>query len=430
MRDLRERFIDSVLGGTGEAVLILRRSPDLDVAEDIWKACITNHAFDRQAESRHDYAWLLIQQHSRRQELCDKVIRAVRHGRTPAWQLDHLVPIVALIASEGSEQARQALYVRFEKAADPSVEVFGDLEIAHLDGLNGFLRIARVLGERLLKDPTSEFNEHSFYHGWGDMEGSVVKQGWRELKKIARKEPAVRAYVQRSHPPGRITKHVDGRGVHSYRSLKMKLEGGQRILFLNERYVTQGTVKRLCEDFLNESDPRKLERYIRLLQPVRMIGARAKLLALLDEGRVDRHLLCSALSRFQGKDLRSLALKELKNDSAPEDYLLLLRRTYEQGDANLIKKLARQAPYPRSHALLQSALSVYRNNTVEECRGPLEVFYDRTNCGLCRHELIRLLDKNGVLSRRILGEMEFDSNEDTRTLHRRILRRQTLSVSK
>lgn len=428
LKDLQERFFDSVVGGTGEAVRMLRQRPSLAVEGEIWQACITNFAFDAQCESRHEYAWLLIQYHSHREELCGRVVKAVRDGRTASWKLDQLVPLVALIAKDGSEEARQALYFRFQKAVHPSAGVHGDLQIAHLDGVKGFVRIARVIGERLLKDPATEFNDHAFYHGWGDLDRSTLLEGWSQLKVHARKDPAVRAYVQRCRPPEKFAKQAIGKESHSYRALKLKLNSGRKFLIMNERYTTRATISRLCKDFLAESEPRMEARYIALLRPVRMIGARGKLLALLSGEEVDRHSICTALSWFKGKELRFRAMQELRGDRFPEHYPLLLKGTYQPGDAKVIESAARRIPYPRSHTFLQSTLSVYRKNRVQECKGPLEALYARTNCGLCRYELVQLMYSVGVLPERILLEMQFDSNEDTRALYGKVIRARMRSL--
>ena len=59
-------------------------------------------------------------------------------------------------------------------------------------------------------------------------------------------------------------------------------------------------------------------------------------------------------------------------------------------------------------------VDIYKVNETKECKKPLEVLYGKLTCGLHRLDLLELLFFNGVLSKKILKEMEFDSLPEIR----------------
>jgi hypothetical protein len=56
---------------------------------------------------------------------------------------------------------------------------------------------------------------------------------------------------------------------------------------------------------------------------------------------------------------------------------------------------------------------------MRECKEPLEIIYDKMNCGLHRTDLVKILIENDVLSEKIRNEIQFDCNGETRRLYNR-----------
>jgi len=59
---------------------------------------------------------------------------------------------------------------------------------------------------------------------------------------------------------------------------------------------------------------------------------------------------------------------------------------------------------------------IFKLNSTKKCKKPLEILYNKMNCGIHRHEIIRILIENGVLSNKLKKEIKFDSYLKTREL--------------
>ena len=90
---------------------------------------------------------------------------------------------------------------------------------------------------------------------------------------------------------------------------------------------------------------------------------------------------------------------------------------YKKGDWKLLKSLAEKyTDDDVIHSLGADYIDIYEANPTKECKEPLEVIYDKMNCGIHRKKLIRILIKNDVLSDKIRNEIQFDCNEAIRKL--------------
>lgn len=137
-----------------------------------------------------------------------------------------------------------------------------------------------------------------------------------------------------------------------------------------------------------------------------------------------------ALSHFSGADIRALALKKMREERIPCEYLHLLVSNYQAGDAEmLVEIIGRAKNFDEVHLLVQGIIAIFKANPVADSKAPLEAMYYNMNCGIHRRDLVELLNDNQVLSDEILEELPYDSDEDVRKLCRKIKRQRSSAAA-
>lgn len=86
------------------------------------------------------------------------------------------------------------------------------------------------------------------------------------------------------------------------------------------------------------------------------------------------------------------------------DYKILTKIASKTNDEDQIKNLA------------EIFTEIFKANKTIKCKEPLEILYDKMNCGIHRYKIIKILIENDVLSKRMKKEMKFDSYLKTREL--------------
>ena len=130
---------------------------------------------------------------------------------------------------------------------------------------------------------------------------------------------------------------------------------------------------------------------------------------------------CEALQHFKAIDIRQFALEKLNKTNIPADYLPLLIANYRKGDWKLLGSIAEKYKDEYIiHSLVWGYIDIYKTNKTKECKKPLEIIYGKLTCGRHRLDLLEILHENGVLSMKILKEMEYDSYDRVRELHKKI----------
>ncbi len=172
---------------------------------------------------------------------------------------------------------------------------------------------------------------------------------------------------------------------------------------------------------MQESKRTKQEKYLRIFACVKFPYDYQSILELAKSKvkKTDRlvEFAVESLQFFRGKDIRQFALEKLLNANEPEIYTNFLIGNYQKGDWKLLKSIAEKAKnYDVIESLAISYIDIYKANQTKECKEPLEVIYEKMNCGLHRTTLVKILIDNNVLSDKIRSEIQFDSEDGTRKL--------------
>jgi len=422
---VRQRFRQSIKCGTGAAYLIVRDNPTIDFSKDIGKAALTNYAYDAQAEGdRANYVARLINNSDKKDKLVDNVLKALATERQDTWSLDQLFELAVIFAKQGNKKARQAIYKRYHKRVINGSEWCGQDQIVELDGIEGLKHIAETRGKALTKNPDDW--EDSFFVDYYQEENPKVKV-YQELTKSAGANPYIKKYLDTIKKNKWSRSERPKRPKYTYKIVKENIESKKVVPVppAGIKELTKTDIKKLADDFLQETDPDKQEKYLRVFARTKFPVDYQPILQIAKGKNIRNNRLieyaCEALRYFRGKDIRQFAIHKLSKTNKHADFLNLLVANYKKGDHKLLTKIA--AKYKNEHvihSLVWGYIDIYQTNKIKECKKPLEIIYDKLTCGIHRHDIVKILYKSDALSDRILKEIEFDSEEDIRKLYKKI----------
>ncbi len=420
--NIRQEFRRSIKCGTGKAYFILRDNPTIDFSKDITRAALKNLSYDGQSEGdRADYVARLINFSCKKDKIVDRILQALATERQDTWALDQLFELATIFAKEGNEKARQAIYKRYHKKIISGSEWCGQDSIVELDGIKGLKYIAETRGKSLIKNPDDW--EDSFFVDYFQEKNPKIDV-YHELEKASKNNPYINNYFDavkknKWSRPKRLQ-----RPKLNYKAVKESIESKKAVPPPGIKELTKADIRKLADDFLQEKDPIKQEKYLRVFARTKFPYDYKPILQI-SKGKNSRNNLlvefaCEALRFFKAKDIRQFAIKKLSQTNIPSDYLPLLIANYKKGDCKLLEKIAdRYKDEHIIHNLVWGYVDIYKTNKTKECKRSLEIIYDKLTCGIHRHDIVKILYENGVLSKLILKEMEFDSYEETRELYKK-----------
>ncbi|UZJ64669.1 hypothetical protein OKW96_20390 [Sphingobacterium sp. KU25419] len=95
----------------------------------------------------------------------------------------------------------------------------------------------------------------------------------------------------------------------------------------------------------------------------------------------------------------------------------ILISNYKKGDHKILTEIvANTNDEDEIESLAAIFTEIFKVNKTKKCKEPLEILYNKMNCGIHRNGIIEILIENRVLSKRIKKEMKFDSYLKTREL--------------
>jgi len=420
--EIRQQFFDSLKLGTGEAFLLLRENRAIDFSDLILKGAIRNYAYDMQSEgSRADYIYRLIKNCGQKDRIVAAVIKKLQAEKKDEYGLEQMCDLAVKFYKAGYEEAKQAIYKRFEKNSKEDYAFCGTDSLIKLYGVEGVLKLAEVVGRILLEKPDeSESSRRVDDFQKRNKQVDIYK----ELQKAASDNSFIKAYYDSIQKNKWNKPRIRRIKRFTYELIKEKMEQG-RFGFLSSsrnQELTEKEVERLAHEFLAENDNQRKEQYLRFFssrkfpfdyKPILQIACGSN-----PRGTRLVEFAIQALKYFTAKEIRALALDKFSNTTKAADYLCLLVGNYQKGDYRLLTSIAnRSDDYDFIHSLVFGFIVIYEANPTEECKEPLETIYRKMNCGIHRQDVVQILFENDVLSTKIFTELEFDCDNSTRKLY-------------
>lgn len=425
--NIKQKFINAIKCGRGEAHILIKENPKVDFSKEIIKAALFNFAYDQQSEGSRDfYIAELINLSGQKDKILPVIYEALKTESNDDWSTEQLFDIATIFAKEGNESAKKAVYESYYKYVMNGADWAGQEAIVEIDGLKGLLYVAETKGKYLLENPESWID--SFFVDDFQKENPSINV-YGELRKLAENNSYIKKYLEtiEENKFAVYKPNKDEKEKYDYKYVKDRFKNkylgiGPRIF----EKLPKKDLKKLANDFLQESERSNQEKYLRVFAHVEFPYDYQPILELAKAKvrKTDRlvEFVVKSLRFFRGKDIRHFALEKLSKTNEPEIYTSLLVGNYRKGDRKLLKSIAEKA---RNNNVIEylaiSYIDIYQANQTKECKESLEVLYEKMNCGLHRTKLVRILIENNVLSHKIRNEIQFDSKNGTRKLFESIL---------
>lgn len=423
--NIKQQFFDSLKRGTGEAYILLKENRHIDFSDLIIKGAIKNYSYDNQSEgSRADYIYRLIRNSKQKDKIVKSVLTKLLSEKNDDYGLDQMCDLAVKFYKEGYSEAKQVVYKRFEKNILEDYAFCGTEAMMELHGVEGVLKVAELVGEILIENPD---DYESSWRIDDFQKRNKQVDIYKELEKASSTNKFIKAYYNSiivnkwTLPRHRKIKRF------TYELVKEKMES-KRFGFLSSdrnNELTELEVEKLANEFLTEKDNQKKELYLRFFS-ARKFPFDYTPIFKIASGRNPKNTrlveyAIEALKHFKSDVIRQFALDRIKTKKNPADFLCLLVSNYKKGDFKLLTEVInRSEDYDYIHSIVFGLIDIYRANSTKECKEPLELIYNKMNCGLHRIDIVELLYENNVLSDKILKELEFDSEDRIRKLYRKI----------
>ena len=417
--DIKKRFFDSLKRGTGEAYLIAKENATIDFSTYVIKGALRNYAYDGQSEpSRAQYIFDLYSFSDKKDKIRKAIINGLATEQEDTWSLTHLFDLAKLFAQQGDQEMRKAIYDRFCNNPIEGSDWVGYSEILELDGIQGLIFIAEKFGKFIEQNPDDWQDDwiiRYFQEENPDLEVTKI------LENRATENKYIRIYLDN------IKRTKSSQEEHKSKPIKYKdiidevLNSKPFISFRRKRNLSEVEVIEIADQLINETEKSKIEKllgifdYYKFPLDSEVILNFAKLKKSSKNRLVDNAI--DALKHLKSKAIREFALEKIKNSKNPIDYLEILTSNYQSGDFKIFTEIATDTNNEHKIENLAGIFTeLFKINKTKECKDPLEVLYNKMNCGIHRNGIIEILIENEVLSDKIRNEIKFDSDLETRKL--------------
>jgi hypothetical protein len=421
------QFRNAMRKGLGRAIVYLMEHETEPFYDEIAYCCTHNTAYDPQCEgTRAQYVFEVLRLTGETERFRSQVLEALlaaSHWRDAVY----LFELAGLMAEHGDEKARQTIYEKLERNdTDSDSSFMGREVIIRLDGLEGFLRIAELIGAAVLSDP--EHQDH------GEASDTL-----RSAKTLCGEDRAVRAIEEAARTNERIAAYSRKVEEHERSS---PYERSYRVRFRDFRYdrvakeiesrkgnlsigilrswglrASDEDLARAADDLLAETRHEYLLSYVRIFDGRRFPLDPQRLMDLARSD--DRDMSWAALKALWHVDhpgLRDLAM-ELLEKRICDGVLGLVAHNYSEGDhARIEAVLCENWNEEQVHSVGYDLREVFEENETPDCQRLMLWVYEHTPCALCRHHAVRILLTNEVAPAWMIRECCYDSDEETRAL--------------
>lgn len=416
------QFQNSIRRGTGEAYLIISTYPEIDFSRYIIEASIYNWAYDGQCESsRAPYLYKIIEKSLNQEIIRTAILDALMSENEFTCNLTQLFNLACIYAQSGDALARAKIYERFLYKSNNS-DWEGASEIIALDGIDGLLFVADRIGAYLAQQENRDEYAYLISHFqrlypqidvYTELNNAAIKSYNTQvyLDTIKKTELQNQAWIEEEK------KKKYGSVIEEIKS---------KTYFVSRyKELTVTELQEIADIFLTETKLEKKAKYLRIFIWHKYPYDITPLL-LLAKGKTNKYRIkeyaLEALKHITSPAVRELHLNKIANTTTPSRYTDLLLSNYEDEDCQTLCNIANK--YQSEEIIEQLAISyilIFTKNKTPKCQFPLELLYDKMNCAIHRHDLVKILIDNNVLSEKLKDEIQFDCDEETRKLYLKLI---------
>jgi hypothetical protein len=432
----KSEFKEAMKRGLGRCVIELNKQTDIEKYRDIvlW-GCLHNLAYDTQCEgTRAEYMYVL-QSKFEGNYFEPKILEKYKKLTMDSWLFDHYTEMLYWFASNGSNQARKALYDKLNelleynahkkqhKSYRPQREQFEWLCIwlTTLDGFAAFKKIVECVGEAYEKYACQdEMILDWFYANSQSKFGKSRIDNY--LSRRSSKSPHVHSFRKETEKYSDV---VSDPPEVQY-SLDRFVEECKKDTSYRYRIVSRRFAQNASEEEL------KSLAGLVIFEPDDSV--KAKLLSVFCKAKfpLDINIVID-YSKSGNEDLQNASFQALENNPSKivHDYAIglllenkdltdaiqLLCKNFQKADAKLLVKAFQSIPVTYEgnwHGAYIDVLGLCESNRID-CRELLLLMFENTLCSFCRESIVRALKKHKLLTEDIRNECKYDSNANIRS---------------
>jgi len=437
----RNAFAVALKKGLGRAKLhIIHHGLD-NVSDIVLDACLHDLSYDPQCESsRAQWLFAMFGDAKEFPLFRDSILNALAI-ETNTWDLQQLFELTKLIAGRGDNDAQLQLRRHaLEIAQKPSdSDWLGAEELIELDGVDGFIELAKIYGQRLLDDPEDFVSDNLIFRD--DDNAETFKE---ILYQQAKQEPQSKAYwdylqKRRVFEP---RKPIDRDAVRRQSKIRVRQQypldriindaregkGQYPGYYVNfGRHATPSELQQIYSLLLNETDTSIQLRFLWVFRRTEMPQLYPRLFDWANGTNEPlRSASIAALSQISDKQVHTFARKKIQNNelTGPDnEAIYLFINNYENGDAQLItQSLSILDPDDEdTHSLAYNVIELADKQNDPNLAGAMKWVYHNTPCTNCRYSSVIHLDKFKQLEDSLVQECLFDASEEIRTFAQQLL---------
>lgn len=417
--NIKRQFFNSLKRGTGEAYLLAKDNPTIDFSTYIIKGALRNFAYDGQSEnSRAQYIFDIISLSDNKNKIRKAVLKGLVTEQEDTWSLTHLFDLAKLYAQQGDNEARQAIYDRFLNNPIEGSDWVGYSEIIELDGLNGLIFIAEKFGKYIEKNP-DDWQDDSIIRHFQD--GNPKINALQELEKISENNKFIKQYLDCIKRTEENRKnHVQA--IQAFSNIIDEVINSKPFLsFRRRKELKESELNKIAETLLKEKDKLKIEKLLNVFTYHKFPFDSEFILKLAKQKATSKNRIkeyaIDSLKFLKSDNIRQFAIDNIPKAKRPESFIEILISNYKNDDYQILTNVALK--FKSEHIienLAGSYVDIYKANKTKECQKPLEILYNKMNCGIHRNGIIEVLIENNVLSDKLKREIKYDSYLETREL--------------
>lgn len=428
----KKEFKEAMLRGLGRCVITVRQNPEKYRDLVLW-ACKRNFAYDAQSEgTRSWYTYAMANVYPDKETFISAAAEALKkYCPNGSWDLLHLSELLMFFAQDGYKSAQQAveekyqeiLATMFVRKRRPN-RVFHELSDLEQLGLvltvdsNSFLRIAGDFG-RLYREKK--------YMCDGDFAWFFSSKGGqyrRTMEAAARKNENIACFMKREQ--------ADIDAQERFRQQRTEKPEDNLTGFRLSRWLAKKadseTVERYAHDYQKQTVPEAKAKALEAFTWCPYPGDPSPILE--DTLSVDEKLRRTAWQALE--NLRHPAVRDFAHNNATKgnrtfENFALLVTNYIPEDAmlleSILKDLISKKNWDEIHAAGMDVRRAFRRDSViPHPKHLLPLLYEYTPCSFCRESVLVYMSKHRMLTKEILEESLYDSNDDIRRMAAKRLR--------
>ncbi|MBR7121900.1 MAG: hypothetical protein IKC95_00355 [Oscillospiraceae bacterium] len=422
----KKEFKEAMLRGLGRCVIAVRKEPEKYRDLVLW-ACKRNFAYDAQSEgTRSLYTYTMINAYPDKETFIEATAEALRTYRpNGSWDLLHLSEILMFFATDGYKSAKVALEEKYQEILSgmfarkrrPS-RIFYELSDLEQLGLvltvdsKSFLQIAGDFG-RLYREKK--------YMCDGDFAWFFSSKGGQYRKTMeaaAKKDKNIVCFMQRETADVAAREELWKQRKESFPE---GLTGVRLSRWLGIK-ADRETVDRYALAYREQKEP---EKRAEALSAFSGCPYPDDPYVIIEDTKSNceelKNAAWRALENIRHSAVREFALDNVrKGVQTPENFSILTTNYILQDERmmeELLREMISQKDWDSVHAAGMDIFRAFREKSgIPHPKHLLPLLYEYNPCSFCRESALVYLSKHRMLTKELLRECLYDSNDDIRRM--------------